>query len=264
MKKVLLCPPKYFDIRYQINPWMDTSIKVDHQKILEEYNELKTVYLELGLEVLEIEQDKDLPDMVYAANIGFPRKNLFIKSNFKYDERKRETELAKEYFASKSFTIKELPETAVWEGQGDLLVFEDTYFLGWGKRTTFEAKKYLEEYLNVSITDLKLIDPFFYHLDTCFLILDKHTVAINPQSFEPEGLEKIHKAFARVIEISQEDNKQFACNAVVIDKTIVVGKGISQKLKDIFASYGFKTKEVPMDEYRKGGGSVKCLTLEFY
>jgi len=50
----------------------------------------------------------------------------------------------------------------------------------------------------------------------------------------------------------------------VINKNVVIGQGISGKLKRDIERYGFKAVEIPMEEYRKGGGSIKCLTLEFY
>lgn len=263
-KEVLLCPPTQYDVVYQINPWMDTTNKVNPDKAMEQYNNLKQTYLDLGVTVNEISQQEGLPDMVYAANFGFPQDNIFVKANFMHDERKGEAELAKNYFAEKGFTVKELPENVIWEGQGDLLAVGDKYFLGWGKRSDKEAKDYLSEFLGHEMIDIKLTDPYYYHLDTCFTPLDAQTAAVNPRSFEEEGLATIKKHFPNIIEVGEEDNNLLACNAVIVDKTVVVGQGISQKLKDDYAKYGFTAREVPTSEYLKGGGSVKCLTLEYY
>lgn len=264
MKKVLLCPPAYYDIEYEINPWMDLNNKVDHDKVNEEYLKLKQIYSELNIEILEIQPEKGLPDMVYAANFGSIADNVFIKSNFKFEERKKEASLAKNYFQKLGLHIEELPEGIIWEGQGDLLKAGNTYFLGWGKRTELQAKKVLEEILHTEIIDLKLVDKYYYHLDTCFLPIDEKTVAFNSLSFEEQDIIKIANHFPNIIEVEQADNDILACNAIVEGKTIVCGQGISQKLKGEYAKYGYEVKEVPMEEYRKGGGSVKCLTLEFY
>jgi N-dimethylarginine dimethylaminohydrolase len=264
MKKVLLCPPTYYDIDYEINPWMDVNNKVDRQKAQEEYQQLKQVYQEHGLEVLEIPQEFGLPDMVYAANFGFPQNNLFIKSNYKFDERKPESELAKKYFQNLGFAIKELPENIFWEGQGDFLKVGKKYLLGWGKRSMFESKKYLADILQSDIIDLKLVDSYYYHIDMCMTPLTEEIISINPFSFDAEGLKKIHANFSVVIETSKADNKIMACNSFVIDKTIVIAQGVSEQLKNEYAKYGFSVREVPMEEFRKGGGSIKCLTLEFF
>lgn len=264
MKKVLLCPPTAYDIKYEINPWMHVANKVDQKKVREQFEELKNVYKELGCEILEIEQGQDLPDMVYAANYGFPQDKIFIKSNFKFDQRKGEANFAKKFFEERKFTIKELPETVSFEGQGDLLVAGNKYLMGWGKRTDPEAKKYLEEFLDTEITDFKMVDPYYYHLDTCLLPINDQTIAINPLSFEPEGVERLKKMFKKVIYVNKDDNAILGCNACVIEDTIVIAKGISSQLKADFKAVGYKTKEIAMSEYLKGGGSVKCLTLEFY
>ncbi len=87
---------------------------------------------------------------------------------------------------------------------------------------------------------------------------------INKNSFDREGLDKIYSAFENIIAAGDKDNKIFACNLVTAGKNIIVGKGISEELKNNFEKYGFSAHEVEMDEYRKGGGSVKCLTLEFF
>lgn len=264
MKKVLLCPPTFYDVTYEINPWMHVENKVDHKRVQEEYAELKSVYSELGVAMLELPQEQGLPDMVYSANYGFPIGNIFIKSNYKFPQRKKEAELSKAYFEQLGFAIEELPESVHWEGQGDLLTIGGRYFLGWGKRSDKASKEYLEKILGKPIIDFELINPYYYHLDTCFTPFDAETVAINPKSFTQDGLKTLRREFRNIIEVGKPDNDLIACNAVVVGKTIVVAKGISDALKESYAFYGYTTREVPMDEYRKGGGSVKCLTLEFF
>lgn len=264
VKKILLCPPSYYDIEYEINPWMHISNKVDRKKVKEEFEELKNAYKSLNVEILEIPQEKGLPDMVYSANYGFPFKNIFIKSNFKFNQRKPEADLSKLFLEKLGFEIKELPENINWEGQGDLLTTGVKYFLGWGNRSDKESKKYLEKILGQSIIDFEMINPYYYHLDTCFLPLNQETVAINPKSFTSNGLAVLKNEFKNVIEVSEQDNNLIACNAVVVGKAVVIGKGISDSFKEQLSLYGFLVQEVEMGEYRKGGGSVKCLTLEFY
>ena len=259
-----MCPPTHYDIKYEINPWMHTDNPINHEKATAEFAALKKTYGELGVEIIEISQAPNLPDMVYAANIGHPHGKMFVKSNFKYKERREEAEIGRKYFEQLGFAIKELPSDIIWEGQGDLLVAGDKYILGWGKRTMQEAKKYLSEYLNSDIIDLQLIDPYFYHLDMCLFPLDEKTVAVNPTSFTPDGLKKIYDSFENVIEVGEGDNHNMACNGVVVGKTLVTPDGISEQLKNAFTKYGFTTREIDMTEFKKGGGAAKCLTLEFY
>jgi N-dimethylarginine dimethylaminohydrolase len=264
MKKLLLCPPTFFNIEYEINPWMHIENKVTQKSASDEYNILKQTYQNLGSEILEIEPVQGLPDMVYTANLGFIKDDIFIVANFKHPQRQKESYYSEEYFKKLGFKIKKLPPQIAWEGEGDFLKVGNKYFMGHNKRSDLRAAEYLAEILQGKVIPLKLIDPYFYHLDMCFFPLDEKTVSINPKSFDSEGLKTIHEHFKTVIESSPEDNQYMASNAEVIDKTIVVAEGITNELKQKYSSLGFTTKEIPMDEYRKGGGSIKCLTLEFH
>lgn len=264
MKKVLLCPPAFYDIEYEINPWMNVKNKVDRKKVMEEYAELKNTYRSLGVEVLEIDPVKGLPDMVYVANTGFPLENKFILANFRFPQRRKEADYAKKLFEKQGFEIVKIPGEFYFEGQGDLLTAGEKFFLGWGKRSSRGVKDILNEKLGIEFIDLELRDPYFYHLNMSLGPLNSETALVNLRSFTKEGLAKLKKEFPNIIEISEADNKFMACNLVVVGKTVVIAKGISNKLKDDIREHGFDVAEVSTGEYRKGGGSVKCLTLEFF
>lgn len=264
MKKVLLCPPTYYDIEYEINPWMHTENKVEPLRAEDEYAALKKVYEKLGVEMLEIPPVEGLPDMTYVANAGFPIGNRFIKSNFKYAQRKKEADFAKIYFEKMDFQILTIPEHIPFEGQGDLLTMGGRYFFGWGKRSSREAKDFLDQVLGTKCIDFELRDPYFYHLDMSLGPLDEQTALINPRSFTKEGLFRLKTEFPNFIETSEQDSQVIPCNVVVVDKTVVLGKGISNELQKEIQKRGFTVVQTPMDEYKKGGGSVKCCTLEFF
>ncbi len=62
-----------------------------------------------------------------------------------------------------------------FEGAGDALFVGDHLFQAWGFRTDQAAHAEVARYLDVESTSLQLVDPRFYHLDTCFCPLDDHT-----------------------------------------------------------------------------------------
>lgn len=264
MKKILLCPPTYYDIEYEINPWMDVNRKANKEKVQLEYANLKAKYTELGIEFMEIEPQPGLPDMVYAANFGFAEGKKFIKATFKYPERRKEADFAEAYMKNLGYEILTLPEEIFFEGQGDLLKTSTHYFMGWGKRSMPEAKKYLEQYLDKPVVDFELINPYYYHLDTCFAPIADDIVMINQRSFKPEGLKKVYEYFPTVIETSEQDNSVLCCNQVVFGNNIVLGKGITLALIEKLGGLGYKVHEIDTTEYLKGGGSVKCLSLELF
>ncbi|HED08086.1 MAG TPA: hypothetical protein ENI57_08225 [Ignavibacteria bacterium] len=264
MKKILMCPPKYYNIEYVINPWMKTGTEIDRDAAYSNYNLLKESYELSGMEVLEIEPVEGSPDMIYTANLGYTEGNVFIKANFKAPERRKESEVAVNYFESLNYKIHTLPENILFEGEGDIIRSGTKYFIGYGERSSINAKEHLEKILNKELHALELNNPYFYHLDTCLGLLNDETAMINTAAFTKEGLELIESQFKNIIIADEKDNNLLACNLVVNKNDVFIGKGISEKLKRELESYGFKITEIDMTEFLKGGGSVKCLTQEIF
>lgn len=260
--KFLMCPPKHFRVDYEINVWMRKHRSVNKSEVQKQYETLKNIYQNLGIEVLEIEQHPDLPDMVYAANYGFVYKNIFVRANFKHEERKKEAELAAEYMGNLGYEVRTLPEGLTFEGQGDLFYCEGKFYSGYGFRTKIETIKELEKIFEQEVVALKLVDPRWYHCDTCFLPLGQKRVMIAPEAFDKESLEKIHSEFDEVIECTHDDDIQnFSCNSIVIGNNVITNR-MTEELKTLLQNKGYKIIEAPTSEFLKGGGSVRCLTLD--
>ena len=66
-KRVLMCPPTYFDIEYEINVWMHTSDQPAEETAQSQWQKLYDIYTkQLGWQVELIEPVHGLPDMVFA------------------------------------------------------------------------------------------------------------------------------------------------------------------------------------------------------
>lgn len=263
IQRILLCPPDHYDIKYEINPWMDMSVKVNKDNAREEHNTLKAVYTSLNVPFNELTPDAELPDQVFATDVGHAEGKNFIKANFKYKERRREADIAEEYFKNLGYTIHVLPEKNWFEG-GDFLKIGDKYFYGWGKRSSLETIPHIEKVLKTKIIPIELPDPYFYHLDTCFSPLSEDIALVHAGAFTPEGLRTIQKHFKTIVSTAGEDNAQIACNFVPIGKNIIISEGVSHFLKNVLRHLGFIIHPVPMTEYIKGGGSIHCLSLEIW
>ena len=71
MPKVLLCPPNYFDVVDQKNPYMSRESAVDRVKARTQWDELCSVLQQNGCEVETIVPVEGFEDMVFAANQVF-------------------------------------------------------------------------------------------------------------------------------------------------------------------------------------------------
>jgi N-dimethylarginine dimethylaminohydrolase len=262
-KNILLCRPLYFAINYEINPWMKKGTEIDKNKLNKQYLNLKKIYQQLNLNVYEIDQVRGLADMVYAANYGSVINKTFIKTNFRYPQRQKEVIYAEKFFKKIGYTIVSLPNDCYFEGQGDLLMSDEIIFCGFGFRTDKKAIKIVEKIIQRPIIALKLVNPYFYHLDTCFSILSKDTVMINELAFSSSAIKIIKSKFKHIIKVEQSDNQILACNNVVHQRNIIINKGISQNLKLQLRRLKFNIIETDVSQYLKGGGAVRCLTLIF-
>lgn len=100
----------------------------------------------------------------------------------------------------------------------------------------------------------------FYHIDTCFCPLTDELALYYPQAFDAVSRHNLANEI-ELIPVSFEDASKFACNSVVVGKTVIMNQGPKKVEKDLEA-VGFKTEFVNMSEFIKSGGSAKCCTLE--
>jgi len=241
---------------------MHTDHPIDKPKALEQYETLKYAYDSLGVSYFELSPHEQLPDQVFTTDTGHIENQMFIKAQFKYEQRRAEVECVEAFLNSfGGYKMVVLPDNIYFEG-GDFIKFEDRYFFGWGKRSSKEALPILEKYLDAEVIGIELIDDWFYHLDTCLAPINNQVALAHLPAFSKESANKIKKHFGKVIQTTEADNNQFACNMVTIDGKVIVTQGISDELKDQLRPYVDLISTVPMSEYIKGGGSVHCASLE--
>ena len=274
-EKVLMVDPEYFDVTYVINPHMVGQIgKVNRERAREQWEKVRAAYEALHLEVHVLPGVKGLPDMVFAANQTLPfftpegEKGVVV-SRMHAEERKPEVPYFEQFFRAQGYAPLEIPQSVpgTFEGGGDAIWHAGRYLLwvGYGYRTDYDVLKYLEHRLNVPVMALHLTDPDFYHLDTCFSVLNEETVLIYPGAFTAEGLGLIERVFTHVIYAPEEEARhKFACNAHCPDgKHVLIQEGCSVTVKRL-EDAGFIPVELDTGEFLKAGGSVYCLKQMFW
>ena len=92
-----MCPPTYFDVKYDINPWMSNNINfVNLNEAQKQWNVLYAMIRSCAI-VEIVEPVKNFPDMVFTANAGFQfGKNEIILSRFRHWQRQGEEQIFKD------------------------------------------------------------------------------------------------------------------------------------------------------------------------
>ena len=257
--QILMCRPKFFGINYSINPWMNVNHGIDHNKAVDQWNILKSKLRELGARIQCVPPREDLPDMVFTANAGYVMKgNPFniILASFLFKERQGEEKYFQEWFEGNGYSVSSFDRP--FEGAGDALYLGDDLIFGYGFRS--DPLNHPEFYNRGehSVHLVHLVDPYFYHLDTCFCPLQDKDYLVWPGAFE--SVDPIRKLGGKEIAVTEEDAKKFACNAVCIGKDVVLPAGCSDTMQKLEQA-GYTPHEVEMSEYMLSGGACKCLTL---
>jgi N-dimethylarginine dimethylaminohydrolase len=257
---VLLCAPDYYGIEYEINPWMSRERGADPALAHTQWTALRDKLGALGCHIDLVAARPKLPDMVFTANAGLVAGKRFIRSNFRFAERRGEEAHYEEWFAGRKFEVITLPKELFFEGEGDALFCGDVLICGYRFRSDIRTHQIIGEILKTLVVSVELVEPRYYHLDTCFCPLPDGVAIWYPGAFDDYGRRAIRHRVADLIEVAPEEAAHFACNAVVVGKNIVLPKD-SQKLVAALEARGFTTHSLEMTEFIKAGGACKCLVL---
>ena len=190
--RMLMCRPEYYGIEYEINPWMKKERGVINEVALQQWEILYQTILNCGGVVELIPPVKGCPDMIFTANAGFFYKEKIILSHFKYKERQKEIPYFHAWFKQAGFEIVSSSiSDPYFEGEGDVLSANDNLFAGYGFRTD---KRFYEEtflWAQKELIYCELVNPSFYHLDTCFCPLNNQLALCYLPAFTKQSQENI-------------------------------------------------------------------------
>jgi N-dimethylarginine dimethylaminohydrolase len=257
--KFLVSEPKNYAINYEINSWMQVTRKAEPEKALREWQELLLLLKRAGGELHFIEQPLGVPDLVFTANAGLVFGKDVVISTFRFQERQAEVPFFKEWFSQNGYNLYFLPPGVTFEGEGDALFWGEKLVIATGLRTDIESHERVGELFQKEVTSLQLIDPRFYHLDTCFCPLNSESAYFYPQAFDPKSI-KILEKLGELIPILENEAINFACNAVPIGSQVIIPARCPKTISLLIAR-GFTVYDVILDEFLKAGGAAKCLVL---
>ncbi len=262
---LLMCAPSLYTVDYVINPWMQGNVGASSQaRAMAQWHRLHEALTRIA-QVHLIEPAAGSPDMVFTANAGLARDGVVAISSFLHPERQGEEPHFRRWFAEAGYEVIDLPRNTPFEGEGDALFSVDgsRLWVGHGTRTAHGSHAVLSTLWDTEVTSLHLIDPRFYHLDTCFAPLADGSLLYFPAAFDAASNGAIEAFYApeQRIAVDEADALRFACNAVNLGRTVVLNH-ISEDLTQRLASRGFHTVQLSLDEFLKAGGAAKCLVMK--
>ena len=256
----LMVKPTYFDVEYAINPWMNPAKPTSAELAVTQWEWLRDLFVSLGHRVDLLDPVPGLPDMVFAANGATVVDDRALVARFRHAQRDAESAPYLDYFRAHGYRAV---RQAQWtnEGEGDFLVAGEVILAGCGFRSDPRAHAEAQQFLGRPVVGLTLVDPRYYHLDTALAVLDAQTVMYYPYAFSAESRRTLRELYPDAITASAADAAAFGLNAVSDGRHVVLPEaatGLIDKLRE----RGFDPIGADLSELLKGGGSVKCCTLE--
>lgn len=269
MRKVLLCPPKYFDVIDQKNPYMSRECAVDRVKAHSQWENLCSVLQQAGCEIETIEPVEGLEDMVFAANQLFVGEKagygkFIVPSRMVYKSRHREVPFYAEWFRLRGYRVIDLDfGDDFLEGHGDLIWHPDgsRIYGGYGFRSTrggIEKFSTAISEMGIPVIPLHLVDPYCYHLDTCLCPLNNDAALIFAGAFSAEALAALHQSWTRMHLLDADEAHHFMGNGIVVNGRYITPY-MSRPLQAILSQEGLTPVVVDTSEFEKAGGSCFCM-----
>lgn len=271
---IMMCPPDHFTVQYRINPWMQPEEWSKRGPELlaqaqQGWHRLVGTLKDLGAEIVIQPAQAGVPDLVFTANAAVVLDGTAVLARFRHPERIKEEPHNKAFFEQlqkqgKVQRVVELPDGITVEGAGDAVWdgHREIMWVGYGPRSDARGAGAIGDALKVRVETLELVNPRYYHLDTCLAVLDGGHIMYVPEAFSPAGLKLIHDHIPESLRIAvrSEDAEQLAVNAVCLNKTVVLSH-CSAPTRASLEKAGYKVHEANISQFGMSGGSVCCLTL---
>jgi N-dimethylarginine dimethylaminohydrolase len=212
---------------------------------------------------------KGLPDMVFTANAAVVLDRKVMLARFLYPERQGEEAHNRAFFEGLRAqglvdAIAEPPAGLFFEGAGDAIwdAHRRLLWTGYGQRSSQAMDAELENFYGVRTVALRLVDPRFYHLDTCFCALSGGEILWYPPAFSDDSAAAIRRTAGEsaLIEATDDDALHLGVNSVCLGRDVVMCHA-SAATRAALEARGYVVHVVPLDSFNRSGGAAYCLTL---
>jgi ornithine--oxo-acid transaminase len=209
----VMCSPEWYDVGYVINPWMAGNLhRPTRDRAFAQWRGLYDALRQIA-DVKLLPGRQGAPDMVFVAHAAVIHHGVAALSSFAHRERQVEEGHLREWLEQHGFLVWETPRETAFEGEGDALL-DPTLEGVWaahGPRTCRHSHRHIADAWHAEVRSLQLMDPRFFHLDTCLAPLHGGYLVYFPEAFDRESLAALEDAYpaARRIAVSEAEATQF-------------------------------------------------------
>lgn len=260
LKRVILCQPQYMTIRQVINETQEhfKNEGIHIERALEQHDEFVKTLKNYDIDVVLLPYHKKYPEQVFTRDIGFTLGETIFVANMATEARAGEENVLKQWLEDEEISYFNLVREHI-EG-GDVIVDQDTIYVGLSSRTDEKATAHLKRLLNkFNVVTIPFKEKYL-HLDCVFNVVSPDVALIYPHALTKKDIELFASRYD-LIEVSKEEQFQLGTNVLSIGNKRVISLPVNKNVNEQLRARGFEVIEVDITEIIKSGGSFRCCTL---
>jgi dimethylargininase len=225
---------------------------IDLKTAREQHQEYVNALRQLGCEVIQLEEQPDLPDSVFVEDTAIVLPEIALITRPGADSRKPETDsIAKVLSTYRKLAYINQPATV--DG-GDVLVVGRNIYVGLSTRSSLSAVEQMQDLLQpheYHVTGVQLHDCL--HLKTAVTRVDDLTLMVN-QAWVDVSHFKTYDL------IAVDESEPFAANCLPVNGQIIYPTSFPKTAAKL-RERGHVVCSVTVDELAKAEGAVTCCSL---
>ena len=238
LKKVVMCQPQYMNIRDVINEtqkhFKDEGIHIE--RALEQHDQFVKALRNFDIEVYLLPYHAKYPEQVFTRDIGFTLGETIFVADMAHDVRKGEENVLRQWLEDEGISYYNIIGDEI-EG-GDVIIDQDTIYIGLSNRTNQEAVNHLSELLNKQFKVISIdFQEKFLHLDCVFNVISQKTALIYPPALKKEDIE-FFSARYDLIEVSDEEQFTLGTNVLAIGHNRILSLPVNKNVNEQLAQPG--------------------------
>lgn len=260
LRLVLLCPPQYMEIKEIINDVQKSYQleNIDVGRAMFQHRRFVAALQENGVETAMLKPSSHFPEQVFTRDIGFTLKDAVFISDMAASIRQGEEEELQKWLAQRRIQFQSLGSHRV-EG-GDVLIDQDTIFIGISSRTSEKAIRELEQKLpSLQVIPVNFNERYL-HLDCVFNILSPTEALIFPEALNSETIAMLAERYT-LIPVNREEQFALGVNVLSIGGRRVFSQPQNSGVNAQLRQHGFHVIEIDFSEIIKSGGAFRCCTM---
>ena len=210
------------------------------------------------MEVTVLEADERYPDSCFVEDPALITKACAIITNPGAQSRNGEKDeiigAIRKFFPEDK--IEYIKDPGTLEG-GDVMMVEDTFYVGLSARTNEEGIRQLGEILNkYGMECVQVPLEKVLHLKTGVNYLEHNNMLVAGEFITKPDFEKYNKVIV-------PEDEAYGANCIWMNETVIIPEGYPSVLKAV-KDLGYETLIVDTSEFRKIDGGLSCLSLRFW